>query len=91
LFPIRTAISFRLNPAGYVGCPRCVARIIQQLSQFGCHPGRFVFGAADLARRSQPNHPRGIVGLWHDLLSHIGGRADDARAVKAAAKLRTDP
>jgi len=35
--------------------------------------------------------PRGIVELWHDLLSHIGGRADEARSVKAAAKLRTDP
>jgi branched-chain amino acid transport system permease protein len=34
--------------------------------------------------------PRGIVGLWHDLLSRFIDR-EDARAVGAAAKLRTDP
>lgn len=35
--------------------------------------------------------PRGIVGLWRDLLSRITEPADIARAVETTAELRTDP
>jgi branched-chain amino acid transport system permease protein len=34
--------------------------------------------------------PRGIVGLWRELLSRFTGRGD-ARTAGATAKLRTDP
>lgn len=35
--------------------------------------------------------PRGIVGLWREVLSRITEPADVAHAVETAAKLRTDP
>ncbi len=35
--------------------------------------------------------PRGIVGLWREMLSRISETADVVRAVETAAKLRTDP